>query len=197
MTSANQTEGPQQMAQDTGGHRPAGIVRLLPTLVPIALLALALILPHYMFSRAQSPTAIGLGPAAWPDGMLDALAFFALLWLLRDIWALVVGDRAPTLTPPVEDEPYDMTKALIGLVMIVAYGWLLPIVGFAVASCVFIALWCIIGGLRNPVVVVPVTLIGTVALLWLFMGLALMPLPRGAGMFGNFSLWLLRTTGIY
>ena len=174
------------------------MIRLMPTLIPTGLLIMALILPGYMFKSDQTASsAIGLGPAAWPSTMLLALAFFSVLWIARDIWVLARAGRSPTLRFPDDDEQYHFGKALVGLVMIVAYGWLLPRLGFAVATTVFIAVWCLFSGLRNLLIVVPVTLIGTIALLWLFMGLSLMPLPRGAGVFGEFSIWLLRTTGIY
>lgn len=174
------------------------MIRLMPTLIPTGLLVMALMLPGYMFKSDQTASsAIGLGPAAWPSTMLLGLAFFSVLWIVRDIWVLARAGRPPTLRFPDEDEHYHFGKALVGLVMIVAYGWLLPRLGFAVSTTVFIAVWCLFSGLRNLLIVVPVTLIGTIALLWLFMGLALMPLPRGAGVFGEFSIWLLRTTGIY
>ena len=180
-----------------GGGVPPGLHRLLPTALPVALLFLALILPGHMFESDQTASNVGLGPAAWPRAMLLGMAFFSVLWIARDIWVLGAAYRRPTLSIPVEDSHYKFGKAIIGLVMIVAYGWLLPVVGFALSTAAFIAIWCIFGGLRNLWVVIPVTLIGTIALLWLFMGLALMPLPRGAGVFDTFSIWLLRATGIY
>jgi putative tricarboxylic transport membrane protein len=169
----------------------------MPTVLPLALLVMALVLPGYMFESDQRPSAIGLGPAAWPRAMLAGLAVFSALWIVRDFWVLGAAGRKPTLTIPTEDSHYHFGKAVVGLIMIVAYGWLLPIVGFAVSTAIFIAAWCLFGGLRNLMVVVPVSLIGTITLMWLFMGLALLPLPRGAGLFDNFSIWLLRATGIY
>lgn len=176
---------------------PPGITRLLPSAFPCGLLLLAIILPGHMFESDQKAREIGLGPAAWPSAMLLGLIFFSALWLVRDIWVLGRAGRTPTLCIPKEDGHYDFGKALVGLVMIAVYGWLLSILGFAVSTTLFIATWCLFGGLRNLMIVVPVSLIGTIALLWLFMGLALMPLPRGRGMFGEFSIWLLRAIGIY
>jgi putative tricarboxylic transport membrane protein len=176
---------------------PFDIRRLLPIVLPVGLLVAALVLPGYMFWSARSGNVIGLGPGAWPNGMLRALGFFALLWIMREIWVLGGADRPPTLRPAQDEDRYAFGKALGGIAMIAVYGMLLPVTGFALTTCVFIAAWCIYGGLRNMMIVVPVTLIGTVALLWLFMGLALMPLPRGQGRFAEFSIWLLRATGIY
>ncbi|MFT7107228.1 MAG: putative tricarboxylic transport membrane protein [Yoonia sp.] len=196
MASAKPNKDIGQMPR-AGGGIPPGYLRLLPTLIPLGLLLLALVLPAHMFQSDQTASRIGLGPAAWPRAMLLGMALFSALWIARDIWALSAAGRKSTLSIPVEDTHYHFGKAIIGLIMIIAYGWMLPKIGFATATATFILVWCLFGGLRNMLVVVPVTLIGTIALLWLFMGLALMPLPRGAGVFDNFSIWLLKATGIY
>ena len=176
---------------------PSGLRRVLPVLLPVVLLVLALILPGRMFSRGQSATVVGLGPGAWPGAMLLALAVLSAIWVARDLWSLRRPEGRTLLEPVREEEPYAMGRALAGLAMIVAYGWLLSVLGFAVASAVFIVAWCLLGGMRRPVVLIVVALVGTLALLWLFMGLALMPLPRGQGVFDGFSIWLLQATGIY
>ena len=74
---------------------------------------------------------------------------------------------------------------------------MLPLVGFSLATAVFIVAICLLGGLRKALVIGPVSLLGTAALLWVFVGLALMPLDRGQGIFGRFSLAVLRGLGIY
>ncbi|HEV8033680.1 tripartite tricarboxylate transporter TctB family protein [Yoonia sp.] len=181
----------------TGGRLPPGLGLLLPTLLPLGLLVMAMILPGFMFESDQTASTIGLGPAAWPEAILMAMAVFCVLWIARDVWALGAAGRRPTLSFPVEDDHYHFGKALIGLLLIIAYGWSLPVFGFAVTTTIFIMIWCLFGGLRNVLVLIPVTVIGTIGLMWLFMGLALMPLPRGYGVFDNFSIWLLRATGIY
>ncbi len=181
----------------SGGMAPSGLATLLVFLVPVGLLVLALILPSFMFQSDQRIAGNGLGPGFWPRTMLSALALFSAIWIIHDLWATRRRTRLPMMQPPAEDGHYHMGKALVGLVGICAYGWLLPILGFAVATCLFIALWCWFGGTRNLLVVIPITLIGTVGLLWLFMGLALMPLPRGSGVFDGVSIWLLRLVGIY
>src|SRR3546814_19240709 len=116
--------------------------------------------------------------------MLAFIAVCAAIWLAQELLAWRRGRIVPLATeatPP--GEVYSIPKAVIGLVMIVAYGGLLPIIGFPIATAIFIALWCIFGGVRNPLAVAPLSLLGNAALLWLFMGLALMPLNRGQGLF--------------
>lgn len=197
MPAEDDTGATPSRSAGSGGDPPSGPAALLPFLVPTGLLILALILPAFMFQSDQRVDGNGFGPGFWPRTMLSMLALFSAIWIIHDIWATRRRARQPMMRPPVEDGKYRMGKALVGLVGICVYGWLLPILGFAVATCLFVALWCWFGGIRNPLVVVPVTLIGTTGLLWLFMGLALMPLPRGAGVFDAVSIWLLRTVGIY
>src|SRR5690606_41508601 len=119
------------------------------------------------------------------------------VWLARELVAWRGGRPTPTAAAAPADESYSYTKAAAGLAMIVAYGSLLPVIGFSLATAGFIALWCILGGLRRPLVVVPLALVGTAALLWVFMGVALMPLSRGQGVFDDISIAILQLLGIY
>ncbi|APE45601.1 hypothetical protein BOO69_18690 (plasmid) [Sulfitobacter alexandrii] len=171
--------------------------RCAALLLPAVLLAAALLLPGMMFAHDVSNGRHGIGPDAWPDIILDCLAFFAAIWLAQEVWTLARGRRSMTLRAPADEETYDFTKALIGLVLIILYGAMIHLAGFALTTAIFIAVWCIYGGVTRLTVVIPVSLIGTIVLLWLFMGLALMPLSRGQGAFDQASIWLLRTLGIY
>ena len=181
----------------SGGRKPSGLTGYLPTLLPLFLLAATMILPYFLFSKVHKGDIIGLGPAVWPHGMLWGIGLFSVLWIARDFWARSTPERKPTLSAPIEDVPYDFRKSAIGLVLIVIYGWLLPNTGFALTTSTFIAIWCYLGSMRNWKIVLPVSILGTIALLWLFMGLALMPLPRGMGIFEGFSIGLLKAIGIY
>jgi putative tricarboxylic transport membrane protein len=96
-----------------------------------------------------------------------------------------------------EAEAYSYTKAATAVCLLLAFGWLLPNVGFPIAAVLFILSWCLLGGIRNPVVLLSVSFIGMITLLWVFMGLALMPLNRGLGVFDEFTVWFLRLVRIY
>ena len=181
----------------TGAGQTAGVVRLLPALLPAVLAVLALILQHFVFWRGKPAVTTGLGPDAWPDLILNALALFSAIWLGLELWVLGRAGRRSALRAPDDDEIYRFGKAVIGIILIVLYGILLPLTGFALTTAAFIAIWCVYGGVRKPLVVLPVSLIGTWVLLWVFMGISLMPLSRGRGIFDQFSIWLLKALGIY
>jgi putative tricarboxylic transport membrane protein len=167
---------------------------------PAMLLLAGLLLPLHVFESEPALRGDGPGPGAWPSVMLAAIAVFAGVWMVQEVLAWRRGhdviDAGDALPEP-EREHYHYAKAVAGLAMILAYGWLLPVLGFAVATTVFILVWCVIGGMRNVAALVLVPVVGTVALLWLFMGLALMPLSRGRGVFDQISIAVLQTLGIY
>jgi putative tricarboxylic transport membrane protein len=141
----------------------------------------------------------GLGPTAWPEFMLTLIAVLSVVWIIREVITWRISLRNQLAAEPVEsaEADYDYRKAVIGMVLVIGYGWALPLVGFTLATAVFIAAICLLGGLRRALIIVPVSVVGTAVLLWVFMGLALMPLDRGEGAFGRFSLAVLRGLGIY
>lgn len=166
--------------------------------LPGGFLALALILPSFMFDRPLRIRARGMGPDAWPGVFLSAIAVLAFLWIATELWTLYSQRRsklAIDVAPP--KEAYDYTKAALAICLLLAFGWLLPVIGFPIAATLFILSWCYLGGIRHPAALVLVSALGMLTLLWVFMGLALMPLSRGTGVFDDFTVWFLRLVRIY
>ena len=193
--AGRQADEPSEAAPAAGGHSAAALALRLAA--PAGFLVAALALPAFMLETTRPLRGVGLGPAAWPRVMLALIAVCALLWLVQELLAWRRGRAAPAAEPATAAEVYSYPKALIGLLMILAYGWLLPLAGFPITTAVFIALWCLLGGVRHPLAVVALSLVGTGALLWVFMGLALMPLSRGLGVFDRISIAILQLLGIY
>lgn len=177
--------------------RRIGLGHLLPAAIAAGVLVAALVLPGYILRPGTRPVPEGLGPDAWPLGLIGMLAVLAVLWTAREVWAVSGPGRRSLLTEAQEEESYSHGRAIAGLVLIVAYGAMIPVTGFALTTAVFIAIWCRFGGITSPLAIAGVSLLGTAALLWVFMGLALMPLSRGLGLFDDLSVALLRLLGIY
>jgi putative tricarboxylic transport membrane protein len=192
--------GASRSAREAPASREAG--RRWRTLAlhagpPVLLVFAALVLPAFMLNTSRPFRGSGLGPAAWPHFMLWLVAACAALWALQSTLAWRRGALDAPAPPADEAERYSYGKAAAGLVLILVYGWSLPWIGFPLATASFIAIWCVLGGLRNPIAVVPVSVLGTITFLWVFMGLALMPLSRGTGVFDGISIAILRALGIY
>lgn len=173
------------------------LARFIPAGIAAVLLVAALVLPAFMFNTDRRPGVSGPGPDAWPNLVLTLLAICAAIWLISELWLLVRRKASTGLAAPHDEDSYHYGKALVGIGLVLAFGWLLPVIGFPLACTGFLLIWCIYGGLRHPAVLLLVPTIGTAALLWMFMGLALMPLSRGSGAFDRFSVAVLQLLGIY
>ncbi|WP_424934397.1 tripartite tricarboxylate transporter TctB family protein [Amaricoccus macauensis] len=175
-----------------------GFSLVQPLLLPGFLLAFGMFMPSLMFQHeAPHPADGAFGPAAWPETALLGLAILSAIWFGREIIVMNSPDAEPTLVAPADSEGYNYGRAALWIGLILAYGWLLPYTGFPLTTVIFITVWCFLGGLQSPFLVLSMAFGGTFVLLWVFMGLALMPLSRGTGIFDTFTIWLLHTVGIY
>jgi len=140
------------------------------------------------------------GPMTWPKVMLGGAAFCAVGWGISS-WRAMLRQRereAAGQAPTVPDEAQAaFLPVALGLSLGVAYAFMLPWIGFPLASLAFLLLWFWVGGTRKPLTLILVSCIGIVLLLYVFVKLALMPLSRGVGVFDNFTIALFRLLGIY
>lgn len=176
-------------------------------ITPLMFVLVAFVLRFYVVESPDMAAQItrGLaGPATWPDMMLWVIAFFGGVWALQVCWEILksikpLGDSNPPYPSPPSDALSTPFSLLIGLgiMLILLYGYFLSILGFATATFVYLISWCVLGGVRKPVLVGSIGLIGTTVLLYLFVKLASMPLDRGEGVMGEFSIMLYRLLGIY
>ena len=139
-----------------------------------------------------------VGPATWPRAMLLGIACCAALLLLRNafLYAEAGRDGAQPLRAPSGDA-FDNRKAALGVILLIVYVGAIPVIGFAMATAGFLLVWLPYGGVRKPHVVISVAVIGTIALLYMFVKLTTMPLDRGIGVFDNLTVSLYRLLGIY
>ena len=135
-----------------------------------------------------------VGPATWPKAMLLLAAAAATLLALVRLVEMLGPRKARAAASEVD---YHEGRSLGALALLVAYGASIPLVGFALATPVFIAGWLLIGGLRRPVLIGLTTLLGTAGVLYFFVKLSLMPLDRGKGVFEQATVALYRLLGIY
>lgn len=171
---------------------------LLKAVPPALLLVAALVLPRFMMQQNMA-AMIGegeAGPTFWPNVMLTLVAICSALWLVREVWT---GLRAPAVAgeaPPAR-APYDWRLAWLGLAIVFVYGLAIQYLGFAFATLLFLAAWFVLGGVRRPLTVGPVAVIGTLVLLYVFVALAQMPLDRGRGVFTAGTIELYQALRIY
>lgn len=167
------------------------VVLPLATAVACAVIALSYVAPGVNFAAMARGVVT---PVTWPKTMLlcaaSAAALLALVHLLESL--SLREARAPE-----QGEDYHEGRSIGAIALLLAYGIGIPFVGIAWATPVFIAGWLLLGGVRKPLQVGLISILGTVGVLYFFVKLSLMPLDRGQGVFEQATVTLYRLLGIY
>jgi putative tricarboxylic transport membrane protein len=174
---------------------------------PLAFVVGALLLRSHVVASPEMAAQVtrGLvGPSTWPTIMIWAVAMFGALWTLQRTLTVWRTRAYPSkanflLDAPTDDAlstPFSMLIGM-GVVLILVYGYLLAVVGFAASTLLYLVAWCLLGGMRKPVQIGLIGLLGNTVLLYLFVKLASMPLDRGQGVMGEATIALYRLLGIY
>jgi putative tricarboxylic transport membrane protein len=160
---------------------------------PLAGVALAIAL--YPGTWGLDTMARGLGPGFWPRLALIGLALacvakFVEEWRRARAGAIVTagGDARP---------PISHAKLAAGIGLIMLYVLLAPYVGFPLVTALFIATFMVLCGTRSVRAVVANVVVGTVGLLYLFVKLVYLPLPKGDGPFETLTLALYRALRLF
>jgi putative tricarboxylic transport membrane protein len=167
--------------------------------LPLAAAAGAWLLGRYGIAPGVDVDAMArgmIGPATWPKIMLYCAAACALGLFVRNADAAFARPRAPGAAEKPDAPGYYELRAVAAIALVVAYGLAIPLLGFAWSTLAFIAGWLLLGRVR-PLVAAPVAVLGTVALLYVFVKVSLMPLDRGRGAWDQATLALYRLLGIH
>ena len=133
-----------------------------------------------------------LGPGFWPRVVLLGLALacaakVVATWRRRRGPDAGRADRAAISWP----------AFAVAAALILGYVALGPPLGFALATSLFIAAFLWLGGTRSAVAIAANAVVGTVGLLYLFVKLVYLPLPKGDGPFEALTLALYRALRIF
>ena len=149
-----------------------------------------------------------IGPDRWPKFIIGAMAALCLYEIAK---RLVVGTSftATGLTQGLNRPPDDTNRELAarapepqnaklaaGIALIAAFVFGVVYVGFFAGTLLFLAAFSWIGGVRRPLLVLAVSMVGSFTLLVVFMRLAYVSLPLGVGPFKALSVGLLRLIGV-
>ena len=170
---------------------------VLNVALPLAAAVACAVIALFYVAPGVDLTAMARGvvsPVTWPKAMLLCAATAAALLALVHLLELL---SLRELRPPEQGEDYHEARSIGAIALLVAYGIAIPFVGIAWATPVFIAGWLLLGGVRKPLTVGLVSILGTIGLLYFFVKLSLMPLDRGKGAFEQASVALYRLLGIY
>jgi len=132
-----------------------------------------------------------LGPGFWPRLVLVGLGVACLLKAVGE-WR---AGRAPE--PAAAPGAIDRARLAMGIALIVLYVLVTPWAGFAVTTVAFIAAFMTLAGARSPVSIGANAVLGTVVLLYAFVKVVYLPLPKGEGGFEALTLLVYRALRIF
>lgn len=173
-----------------------------PVATPLAFAAGAGVLTRFITDRPEEAAAMArgiAGPTTWPTVMLYGVMLFALAWSVERVAQVLRRRERGGLgeVAALPAKPAAGARIWLGILLVLAYGFSLPLLGFTLATPLYIVLWLWLGGIRSPLQISLLGVLGTTALLYLFVKLALMPLDRGIGWIGEFTVALYRWLQIY
>jgi putative tricarboxylic transport membrane protein len=156
---------------------------LLGVVVAVALLAAS--------RGLDSVAAPGqLGPAFWPRLVLIGLIVACLVKAVQET-------RAPAPSQAEVGPPLARGRLAAAVALIVLYVLLAPALGFPLTTAAFITAFMALSGMRSPLMLGLNAVGGTMALLYLFVKLVYLPLPKGDDPFETLTLALYRALGIF
>ena len=136
-----------------------------------------------------------LGPGFWPRLALLGLALACAAKGLEEWQRARLG--GPRAGAGEGRPPISRGKLATAIALIVAYVLLAPVLGFALVSALFIAAFLALAGMRSVPAIATNVVVGVVALLYLFVKLVSLPLPKGDGPFEAVTLALYRALRLY
>ena len=177
--------------------------------LPHAVLLLVAGLLYYATSFIDtSASATRIGPDFWPKMITGALAALCVYEIGKRLIMGAAPDAAGLTASlgraPVEigtestelQTPLDNRKLVAGIAVIAGFVLSVAYLGFFIATALFVALFCWIGGYRRTAPVLLTSLLGAFILLVIFMRVTYVSLPLGVGPFNTLSVLLLRLIGV-
>ena len=130
-----------------------------------------------------------LGPGFWPR--------LALLGLGLACAAKAVQEWRGVARIDSERDPISVTTLAAGIGLIVLYAALTPVLGFPITTAAFIVVFMTLAGLRSPAGLTASAVVGTVGLIYVFVRIVYLPLPKGDGPFETFTVALYRALRVF
>lgn len=130
-----------------------------------------------------------LGPGFWPRLALLGLALACAVKAAQEWRGIARADA--------DRDPISVLTLAAGIGLIVLYAALTPVLGFPVTTAAFIAAFMTLAGLRSPIVLGASAVIGTVGLIYVFVKIVYLPLPKGDGPFEALTVALYRALRVF
>jgi len=144
-----------------------------------------------------------LGPGFWPRLALAGLAVACAVKVIAELRrrpgnrGAARPEATPGPAPPEPDQAGPARRLAVAIALIMLYVLATPAIGYPLATAGFIVAFMRLGGGRSPWGLAASAVLGTVGLLYVFLKVVYLPLPKGAGPFEAMTVALYRALGIF
>ena len=164
---------------------------LLSKLKAIVPYVIVLGVAAYLYALTGQMTYAGragqLGPDFWPKVSIALIALVSLLEIVRrlistdpdKIEVRGVAERLDREEARQDEGPSHPFLLAAGITLILAYGFLINILGFLTASFLFLIVFMYVGGIRNHLLVWTVSALGILLFATVFLKIVYVSMPRG------------------
>ena len=181
----------------------------LRQILPHGVMLVAALVLYRVAAGIDVDTGGRISPAVWPKAIIVIMGLLCAYEIVKRLVAksdftakglvsvdpLGVVEASPSpLGEGREGRNYPMLFG--GIAIIAAYVVAVPYTGFFLTTALFLAIFPWIGGLRRPLLSAAIGLVGSLALVLVFMRVAYISLPLGAGPFRDLSIALMRAIGV-
>ncbi len=180
----------------------AGLGRAFPKLLGPLIIFAAAAAGFALAGRGAAYSAPGqLSAAFWPRMLLACL----MVACVAKAWSVLTERRVTSLAGAVlaefaEPEPpaeVDHRKLVAGIGLVAGLVIGSELLGFPLAAVLFLVTFMWLGGWRRPVSLLVLSVTGTVVVLYVFVKVVYLPLPKGIGVLEELTVNLYRLLGIF
>ncbi len=132
-------------------------------------IALGLLYESYLPKYAAGAGDYGFSPVFFPTILI-------YLWLTLSVLILLKGLATRSRQDQAKSE-ISFSRPLIGFLLTGVYAYLMPVIGFTIASVSYAALFMLILGYRRPIPLISISLLFPVLMWYVFTFLLNVPLP--------------------
>jgi hypothetical protein len=171
------------------------ILILLPRLKGILLLFFLSIYFYVLAGKIDiMPTPGQLGPAFWPRVALILLMMGCGIKCLEIFFSLGKEAKPQEGETPPPAVNHLKLYSMIGLVILVVVA--MDNIGFLLANLLFLIFFMWMAGMRKKLPLLLISTVGTILLLYLFVKVVYLPLPKGHWFFEDMTIFIYRILGI-
>jgi putative tricarboxylic transport membrane protein len=186
----------EQALKSSGGFRRW--TRILPEVI-----VLGLTVPMWTATSEWTSTVGGPGPAFYPRLLLALLALAMVVRIVQEVMSIrrgVLEEDAEAVHEEgveIDTSLLDMRRVVVAVGLSVVYVVATLFIGWTLATFALVIVFLWLAGRRNLLITVPLALVFSLGMSYIFVKIVYISLPTGVGAFDQFTVLLFELLGVY